>query len=324
MTSPAATIVITSFNKAPLIEEAVRSALVQGDDCEVIVVDDGSTDGSRELLTRLEREVGFRFIALEENRGVSTARNAGIEAARGMYLNFLDGDDYLLPGKIKTQLMEFEREPGLAVCYSDAAILKGGQMLPFTLKDLWPPHSGDILLRLLQGNCIALHAALLRTDFARNLRFDESLRRAEDWDFWLRAAQESPAFHFLDQPLVVYRRDGQSLSRDLIPALNDGQRVLTKVDEGHLTEAQRVALSSYRRGILEAKADAFLRRGDRTALGCLDEAEKITPLSGYRRLTARLLHRNFALGRAFYLAVSSAAQFKNRLKNPSQRRLQQF
>jgi glycosyltransferase involved in cell wall biosynthesis len=126
MTSPLLSVVIPTWNRARLVREAVESALAQGRGVEVVVVDDGSTDGTAD-------ELGARFgsriklLRLPRRGGVGAARNAGVRQARGELLAFLDSDDLWLPGKLDAELRAFGRFPGAEAVVSDSIVFADGR-----------------------------------------------------------------------------------------------------------------------------------------------------------------------------------------------------
>src|SRR4051812_35714921 len=112
---PLTSIIIPTFNHASYVADAIASALAQTAPVEVIVVDDGSTDGTKAALSRFDGP-NFRAIFLPKNGGVSAARNAGIEAARGGFLMFLDADDTIEPRKVEIQLAKMDDDAGWVLC----------------------------------------------------------------------------------------------------------------------------------------------------------------------------------------------------------------
>ena len=120
-TIPRVSVIIPTFNRADLVKQAVDSVLRQTvTDYEVIVVDDGSTDGTRQALEDVTPPVRYYF---QKNRGVAAARNLGIEEARGEYLAFLDSDDLFEPGFLEAVLATFAAHPEAgAVCSAEREI----------------------------------------------------------------------------------------------------------------------------------------------------------------------------------------------------------
>ena len=176
-------IIIPVYNDERHVAAAIESALAQTlKEIEVIVVDDGSTDGTPEVLEKYEgRIVHVR----QENRGLPGARNTGIKASRGKYLCFLDSDDTFLPRKVEVQTAVMEREPQVGLSYAgwlDVDIDTGEVLRDFSLArpehdprtDVFPPH-------------FPVFAVLVRREwFERVGLFDERLKAVEDSDMWWR------------------------------------------------------------------------------------------------------------------------------------------
>lgn len=120
--TPRVSVVIPTYNRADIITRAVDSVLAQTvDDIEVLIIDDGSTDGTRALIEDID-DSRVRYLAHDTNRGVSAARNTGVEAGRGEYVAFLDSDDEWLPRKLERQLSALDgREEGWIGVYCDVA-----------------------------------------------------------------------------------------------------------------------------------------------------------------------------------------------------------
>lgn len=212
LSHPIVSVIIPTFNRAASVKEAIESVLGQTfQDFEVIVVDDGSTDNTKELLSV---EYGDKIVYIfQSNKGVSAARNTGIRAATGKYIAFLDSDDLWLPDKLAKQIELFEMlsdNVGLVHCsvYNEVQ----GQRTTN-----WARLRGDVLKeRLLNDEraMLWIPAAVIRREcFERIGLFDESLRRSEDKDLCLRLTRH---YHidFIEEPLVVLRRVDKSLTTE--------------------------------------------------------------------------------------------------------------
>ena len=204
-------IVIPSYESARWVRDAVASALAQTHpSCEVIVVDDGSTDGTAALLTAAFADV--IQIVRQPNRGLAAARNAGLGRAQGEYVQFLDADDLLLPEKIATQVAALEHAPDFDVAFCDFAWLEEGRLRPSSMHVPRLP-GGDALRALLGRNFIVCHAALARTPVVRRAGgFDEQLGACEDYDLWLRLAGAGSRFLHTPGDFALYRRTPGSMS----------------------------------------------------------------------------------------------------------------
>jgi glycosyltransferase involved in cell wall biosynthesis len=206
MTTPTVSVVIGAYNAAPWIQATVDSALAQTiDDLEVIVVDDGSTDATPQILETYGDAIR---VVIQENRGPAAARNRGIAEARGMYVAFLDHDDLWLPDKTARQLAALREAPDAVWCYTDAAWFDSASGQTTHLASQFaPPHQGDVLLPLFGGNFLTFASTLVQRDVLNEVgAFDTSpgVRNLDDWDLWLRIAERYPLV-YVDAPLVRYR-----------------------------------------------------------------------------------------------------------------------
>lgn len=217
---PLVSIIIPAYNAERYVKEALDSALAQTyPNCEVIVVDDGSTDRTRTILESYMAEGKIRYI-YQKNKGLAGARNVGIRAARGEYIALLDSDDILLPDKVREQVEALESHPSYGVCYCDILHFtdppagRAGTAPRVFYHHRYNYPSGNILEPLLSVQFINPLTIVARAEvFERYGYFDEQLRRSEDWDLWLRWAYAGVEFFHLHKPLAHYRiRGGGNLS----------------------------------------------------------------------------------------------------------------
>lgn len=219
-------IIIPAFNQERFIALAVQSALDQtADDVEVIVVDDGSTDGTREALRPFCSRIQYIY---QRNAGVSAARNAGIRASQGEYVLFLDGDDLIPRHKVLTQATVLDTSPDVGVVYSAWNYFdERAQTLSAVT---WPDVIETPLTRLLLRTFgFPFGAALIRREcLDRAGWFDESLHAAEDTSLLVALAAAGCRFAYVDQPLFTYRLVPGSLTSKLDHQLPNELRRLEK------------------------------------------------------------------------------------------------
>ncbi len=211
---PPVSVVLPTYQRASTLARAIRSVLEQTyRDFELIVVDDGSTDGTAEILARLE-DPRVRCIRLDANRGASAARNAGIRAARGRLLAFQDSDDEWLPSKLERHLAAFRAHgPGIGVVYSDMErIWKDGRReyhrSPAVVQGaLLDPNTG-----FYQVCRLGIQSTVIRREcFTAVGGFDEAFPALEDLELFVRLSRRY-AFHHLELPLVRYYETPGGLS----------------------------------------------------------------------------------------------------------------
>jgi len=204
-----ASAIIPARNAERWIAEAVDSVLAQDrDDIEVIVVDDGSTDGTADILAGYGPPV--RVIS-QTNQGVSAARNRALLEAGGQWAAFLDADDRWLPGHISAIAKAARRQPEAGLVYTDAVVIDGNGN---RVKNKPSPGPGENpFFTILLANRITTSAAAVRRAVLEKVGvFVEGLKSGascEDWDLWLRVALESPVVH-VPRVTVEYRRQEDS------------------------------------------------------------------------------------------------------------------
>jgi glycosyltransferase involved in cell wall biosynthesis len=196
-------VVIPTYNLASFLPGAVAGVRAQGwPELEMVVVDDGSTDETAEVLGALARENANLRWFRQENAGAAAARNRGIEESRGEFVAFLDADDVWLPGKLAAQFEALANKPEAAFSYTDVTLRRPDGVD----EDLACGVPGQpLLLQLLGGNLFATPTVLARRECFREVGlFDASLRTGEDWDMWMRLAA-----HFeharVARPLTIIR-----------------------------------------------------------------------------------------------------------------------
>jgi glycosyltransferase involved in cell wall biosynthesis len=226
--APRVSVIIPSFNAAAYVGEAVESALASKDvTVEVIVVDDGSTDGTLRVLEGF----GSRVRSVKQDRGGPyRARNLGAQMARGEWLALLDADDDWRPEKLAAQLALADE--GTDLVYTDR--LNFGDYGRTTERQsdsvkLW---EGDIFEPLLMGNFITLSSVILRKRAFEMLDgFETSRRGVQDWDMWLRYAASGRKVRLCKEPLTRYRFHGEQMTNDLDQRAADREAVLRRALE---------------------------------------------------------------------------------------------
>ncbi len=204
-------IVIPVFNRRDLVNRAVGSAVAQQDvECEILLVDDGSTDGSSEGV-RQEFGDAVRILALSENGGVSAARNYGIDEARGEWIALLDSDDEWKPRKLARQCQEL-RSTGLQICHTDEIWIRNDVRVN--------PHKhhqkrgGDLFAKSLELCCMSPSSLVVSKEILVEAgRFDETLPVCEDYDLFLRLTCRHEVAYLDEKMVVKYGGHAGQLSR---------------------------------------------------------------------------------------------------------------
>jgi len=199
---PRVSVIIPTQSRPHLLQRAVESAQQAGLDVEVIVLDDASTDTTREVCQKLK---GIKYIRLDRNQGVAGARNVGILASLAEYVSFLDDDDQRLPGSLDLQLEALAANPEAGfvcgpVLYADEDGHPTGEIA-------YPKGSDrDVFWEVLEWNFFILPVAVvIRKDcFFRVGLFNSRLAGVDDWDLWVRLAELFPVA-IVSQPVGIYR-----------------------------------------------------------------------------------------------------------------------
>ncbi len=279
-------VVITAYNHARYLGDAISSVLAQIHPAdEIIVVDDGSTDDPGAVTATFP---SVRLIQ-QENRGCSAARNTGLRSCTTSHVVFLDADDRLLPIALQAGLAFARVRPDCAFVYGGfRAISEDGSPAG---PDRCYPIEGDGHLALLRENLIGMHATVLyRVDvLTAEGGFDETLRRCEDYDLYLRIARRYPVASY---PAIVaeYRKHGQSMSNDDMTMLRSALAVLDRheariapgASEHAALREGRASARDYFASTMLAAARA--RPGSLQAIMLVAQAIKSSPRGVARRM----------------------------------------
>lgn len=189
-------VIITTYNRKKFLFDAVISVLEQDyEEKEIIVVDDGSDDGSHEII----KDLPVNYV-WKPNGGISSARNLGISVSKGNFIAFLDVDDRWLKGKLKRQI-EVMKETGYLISYTDEIWLKNGKRI--NQKKRHKKYSGWIFDKCLPLCIISPSSVVIKREIFEKVGFfDESLPVCEDYDMWLRITSRYPVL-FIDKPLII-------------------------------------------------------------------------------------------------------------------------
>ena len=211
-------IIIPVYNSSAYVQDAIRSALEQDyESKEIIVVDDGSTDSTPDILKSFQDKV---IVLTQSNAGPGSARNRGLKHAMGSYIAFLDSDDFWVPGKLRLQIEYLEQKREVGAVYSkwllwhpDAA----GRFSPLYLAPLKKrttivPEDSDWIYTNLLFECRLLTSTVvLRRSIMEAVGlFNEDLLRGQDYDYWIRLSRVT-RIHKLDNELVLYRIHGDNI-----------------------------------------------------------------------------------------------------------------
>jgi glycosyltransferase involved in cell wall biosynthesis len=226
--NPLVSIIIPSYNYGRYILQAVMSCLYQTyKNLEVIVVDDGSTDNTKETLQAIKDRIVYIY---QTNQGVSAARNKGLELARGEFIAFLDADDYLTEDSVETRLNILLAYPDIGIVFSEtySEDADGGNLLfsPTAHKDyVSEKFYEDLLIRHLR---FQTSAAMMRSSLAKKFRFPTNLSNGEDIAYFTKIFFTTKAY-FCVKPTVINRRHPDSLRHNIEEIKRQGNDLIETI-----------------------------------------------------------------------------------------------
>jgi len=253
-------VIIPSFNRAHCLTKALDSVANQTlEPCEIIVIDDGSSDQTRQLIASDFPRVVYRFQA---NGGVSSARNLGTKISTGNWLAFLDSDDEWLPDKLLQQVQAMRDNPDYQLCHTNEIWIRNGRRVnPMNKHE---KKGGEIFENCLPLCCISPSSVLLSKALLNEVGgFDEELPACEDYDLWLRICSLLPVL-YLEQPLLrKYGGHRDQLSRRFWGLDRFRVQALEKiVVSGKLNQEQAGLVTSMLVKKCQILANGALKRGN--------------------------------------------------------------
>ena len=282
MDAPVVSVLLPVFNRAALVGEAIQSALAQTyTDLEVVVVDDGSTDGTAAKV-RSFTDRRIRLIQ-QENRGIGGALNTALRAARGRYLARIDSDDLWLPEllAVEVPILEADAAVGLVYPRAQAMDIHGRPLSQFQgAPERYPGHT---FASLLYGNHVCQLGILIRREcVAAAGGWDESLLAYEDWDLWLRLSRLC-GFRFVDRVLARFRlhpgRSTAATRTRLARLTADPIRILDRAFAQPDLPSKALAVKplAYRNAYTEMGLRCLSAGAWRQALGYFSQAVRVAP-----------------------------------------------
>ncbi|MFA6320559.1 MAG: glycosyltransferase [Candidatus Omnitrophota bacterium] len=234
-------VIIPAYNSAKYLAEALDSVSAQTYPVfETIVVDDGSTDNTADIIKK------YPVVCVsQKNKGPAAARNAGLKIAKGDYIAFLDSDDMWSSDKTEKQMRLFN-DPSCVMVYSDMSHSKDGVLIYKSyLKEKRYGYvgSGRVYEDLLKENFIFTPTVIVKKDVFRKVGyFDENYKVCEDYKMWLGIARAN-SIGFLDEPLVMRRRHGGNITGDKFLYISSGIKLFNELLESGNACTKRVVVS---------------------------------------------------------------------------------
>jgi glycosyltransferase involved in cell wall biosynthesis len=257
---PFVSVIIPTFNRFPMLCEAIESVLAQTNpDFELIVIDDGSIDETGSVREIYRDRLHYIH---QENRGASAARNLGAAEAGGNLICFLDSDDLWLPGKIEVQKSLMEEDPEILISYTEEIWYRRGVRVNPGKKHA--KFSGWIFEKCLPLCIISPSSVMIQKKlFERVGGFDESLPVCEDYDLWLRISKDVPV-HLIEESLIIKRNghSGQLSASDWGFDRYRVQSIARILENGDLNEIQASSARMVMKMKCRILSKGFLKRGN--------------------------------------------------------------
>ena len=214
---PLVSVAIISFNQKQFLRECVDSVLAQDyENIESVVADDGSTDGSQEMLRDYQnRHPDMLVLRLaSENRGITANSNAAHFACSGDYIAWMGGDDLMLPGKIRSQVDIMEADSSVSICYHDLDVFESASNETLYLfSEKCAPRTGSFGDVIAYGTFNGACSNMVRRSTTPDHGFDDRLPVASDWKYWMDTLANGGRIHYIDRVLGRYRRHESNVTR---------------------------------------------------------------------------------------------------------------
>ena len=257
-------IVITCYNYGRFLAQAIESALSQSYPwVEVIVVDDGSTDNTQEIIREYKTRIRYIY---QENVGVSRTRNRGLSESNGTYVNFLDADDWLLSDKIEIQMRRFEQDPNLDVVACGRYDVDEEGNIIATHAPAW---GSDALDHLLNNVCFTPNSALVKRSALERVGgfCEEKISESwtEDTDLWIRLAGTGSRFFVEPLPLCTWRHHNTTVSRseNIEPSYIGFNKMIVRLEKMKLPLIESARWNRFRFLVRLAFSARFYEKGQK-------------------------------------------------------------
>ncbi|MFQ5686787.1 MAG: glycosyltransferase family 2 protein [Candidatus Scalindua sp.] len=285
---PTVSVIIHTFNNEKFIAETVESVLSQTySDYEIIVVDDGSGDGTRDALLPYMQEIRYHY---KENGGIASAKNTGISLSNAEFVAFLDHDDLWIPDKLKIQMEYFNGNPQVGLVYAKYASFRGDKELRVKPEK---GYSGWIFKTLLSKSIVQTSTVMVKRECLNAVgTFDESFKLADEYDMFLRVAKRFQC-GFVNKELTRYRVHDRNASKNDLLFDKENLRVFKKVYNGY-TDLDGNEKKILRKRIARYSmrvAEGLCRQGQLEESKIYQkEAREYLPF--YKRITSNLIYKS--------------------------------
>lgn len=226
-------IIVPCYNQAQYLDEALQSVLRQTyTNWECIIVNDGSPDHTEEIANKWVNKDARFFYLKKDNGGLSSARNLGLDSAKGEYIQFLDSDDILNNRKIELSMKELHLEANINIVISNFRMFTDSPNYtsrPYCKLSFEFFNFKSTLLKWESVFSIPIHCGLFDTHLFEDFRFPEELKAKEDWIMWLCLFQKEFKVSFVDKPLAYYRMQQKSMTNDAKHMLENHMKAIVYI-----------------------------------------------------------------------------------------------
>ncbi|MES2411561.1 MAG: glycosyltransferase, partial [Bacteroidota bacterium] len=239
-------IIIPCYNQAEFIEETLLSVFNQEySQWECLLIDDGSTDNTEDIVNKwVEKDNRFSYYK-KENKGVSEARNFGLDKAKGAFIQFLDSDDVLASDKLSLSMEAIQKHQVDIVCTNYRMFSKTttNNSQPFSKLEKFEFNFYNLARFWNDGFTVPIHCWFFKASLFEDIQFPKGLTAQEDWVVWLRIFQKAPKTHFIPKPSAFYRVHPDSRTstgsffNETLLAIDYMKRYLNESDFQKLNEA---------------------------------------------------------------------------------------
>lgn len=217
---PLVSVAVVTYNQKDFLRECIESVLAQDyPNLEIVVADDGSTDGTREMLHEYASAGAGRFVLRlsPTNRGITANQNLALSACTGKYISWMAGDDLMLPGKLSKQVQFLEDNPDFSICYHDLDVFESstGQTIK-RYSDVDKPRNGDVRTLIRYGAFNGAVSNMVRAESQPPHGFDERVSIASDWLYWVECLWSGGKIGYINEVLGRHRRHENNVTSSSI------------------------------------------------------------------------------------------------------------
>ena len=233
---PLVSVAVVTYNQKHFLKECLESILAQDyKNIEIVVADDGSTDGTAEMLREYELSGRGRFVLkiASANQGITKNHNLAFFGCTGKYISWMAGDDLMLPGKISRQVDYFEKNQNCSICYHDLEVFDSESGVALrNYSDIDVPREGTIEVLAKYGSFNGAVSNMVRRECAPVYGFDERIPIASDWLYWVECLGGGGRIGYIPEILGRYRRHANNITSTSVkePSLREIQDHLFSCD----------------------------------------------------------------------------------------------